>query len=163
MSSKRYSQSGFWQFFEFLKFAVIAIIIVLPIRMWVAQPFIVSGASMDPTFKDGDYLIVDELSYKFEGPQKGDVIIFRYPIDPKKYFIKRIVGLPGEKVEVNGQELELKQDEYYVLGDNRDKSYDSRAWGAVPKKNIIGRAFVRLLPITKIDYLPGSNLQLEVK
>ena len=159
----RNKQSGFWQFFEFLKFAFIAIIIVLPIRMWVAQPFIVSGASMDPTFKDGDYLIVDELSYKFEGPQKGDVIIFRYPVDPKKYFIKRVMGLPGDKVEIRGQEVALSSDEYYVLGDNRDKSYDSRAWGVVPKKNIIGRAFVRLLPITKIDYLPGNGLQLEAK
>ncbi len=156
----RSKQSGFWQFFEFIKFAAIAVAIVLPIRMWVAQPFIVSGLSMYPTFKDGDYLIVDELSYNFREPQKGDVIIFRYPVDPQKYFIKRLMGLPGDKVEINGQEVTLKTGEYYVLGDNRDKSYDSRAWGTVPKKNIIGRAFVRLLPVTQVGYLPGAGIKI---
>lgn len=152
----RNKQSGFWQVFEFIKFALIAVVIVLPIRMWVAQPFIVSGESMDPTFKDGDYLIVDEISYSTREPKKGEVIIFRYPKDPSKYFIKRIIGLPGDKVEVAGAQVTLKDGEYYVLGDNRDRSLDSRVWGAVPKKNIIGRAYLRLLPITKIDYLPGA-------
>jgi len=157
MSLIKSKQSGFWQVFEFLKFALIAIVIVLPIRMWVAQPFIVSGESMDPTFKDGNYLIVDEISYATREPQKNEVIIFRYPKDPSKYFIKRIIGLPGETVEVAGTQIILKEDEYYVLGDNRDRSLDSRVWGAVSKKNIIGRAYVRLLPITNINYLPGSN------
>lgn len=157
MRSFRSKQSGFWQVFEFIKFAAIAVIIVLPIRMWVAQPFIVSGASMDPTFKDGDYLIVDELSYKFNEPKKGDVIVFRYPKDETKFFIKRIMGLPGDTVEIAGQQVILKQGEFYVLGDNRDRSLDSRVWGHVPEKNIIGRAFVRLLPINKIDYLPGAS------
>src|SRR6185295_2417670 len=94
-------------FTELLKFAVIALIIVVPIRFFVAQPFIVSGASMDPTFHNGQYLIVDELSYRFSPPQRGDVIIFRYPRDPSQFFIKRIIGLPGETVKIQGGSISI--------------------------------------------------------
>ena len=82
---------------ETVKFAIFALVIVLPIRIYIAQPFIVSGSSMDPTFDNGHYLIVDQLSYRFEKPKRGEVIIFKYPNDPSKFFIKRIIGLPGEK------------------------------------------------------------------
>lgn len=172
-------------FWELFKLAVLVAVIVIPIRAYVAQPFIVSGGSMLPTFQPGEYLIIDELSYLLRAPARGEVIVFRYPKDPKKFFIKRIMALPGETVIVtrtgvhittaDGEKISFEEtylkaemradwltspvtlgdDEYFVLGDNRPASLDSRAWGAVPANLIKGRAFVRLLPITKADYLPG--------
>lgn len=139
---------------EYVKLALIAILIIMPIRLWVAQPFIVSGASMEPTFETGDYLIIDEISYRFQNPQKDDVIVFRYPLDTSKFFIKRIEGLPGEKVEYNGKEIILRDNEYFVLGDNTFASSDSRMWGPINKKLIIGRALIRLWPINKLEVLP---------
>lgn len=172
-------------FTELLKFIVIAAVIVFPIRLFVAQPFIVSGASMNPTFLNGQYLIVDELTYRFEAPQRGDVIIFRYPKDPKEFFIKRIIGLPGETVavkngqievtEVSGKTITLNEPyvvnqgngqdasyavqdgDYFVMGDNRPESSDSRIWGLLPKSNIIGRAALRLLPLTVLGLFPGAT------
>ena len=94
---------------EFIKFTLIAILIIVPFRLWVAQPFIVSGASMEPAFENGDYLIVDELSYHFRSPEKGEVIIFRYPLNPSKFFIKRIAGTPGETIDSNGNIIILNQ------------------------------------------------------
>jgi signal peptidase I len=177
-------------FTELLKFAVIALVIVVPIRFFVAQPFIVSGASMDPTFATGQYLIVDELSYRLEPADRGDVIIFKYPKDPTQYFIKRVIGLPGETVQIkngdvyiakpssdaqaepqfvkldepyiinkgNGADMTvtLNSDEYFVMGDNRPESSDSRTWGTLPRENIIGRAMVRLLPLQTISIFPGK-------
>lgn len=171
---------------EIVKFTLIALAIVIPIRAYVAQPFIVSGASMDPTFETGQYLIVDQLSYHFEAPKRGEVIIFRYPRDPETFFIKRIIGLPGETISLNNgkvtiinQEhpeglaideaayitkehktsdtftLTLGIDEYFVMGDNRPQSSDSRAWGPLEEKYIVGRPFVRLLPFTKVSVFPG--------
>lgn len=172
-------------FTELLKLALVAAIIILPIRFFIAQPFIVSGASMDPTFESGQYLIVDELSYRFESPKRGEVVIFRYPRDPSQFFIKRIIGLPGETVHIrsgavsvttargedvslsepyvinvgNGGNMEriLKEDEYFVMGDNRPESSDSRTWGILPKENIVGRAFLRLLPFDTLSIFPGST------
>lgn len=146
---------------EFIKFTLIAVLIVVPIRLWIAQPFIVSGASMEPTFHNGDYLIIDELSYQFNGPQKNDVIIFHYPLDPSKYFIKRVEGVPGEKINTNGKEITLKENEYYVLGDNRGASSDSRIWGPVTKNFIVGRALVRLWPFNKLGIFPGQQIIYE--
>lgn len=171
------------QFFEVVKLAILAILIVAPIRMFIAQPFIVSGRSMDPTYADGEYLIIDELSYRFTEPKRGEVIIFKYPEDTSKYFIKRIIALPGEKVSIrNGKvsvtetdgtkifldeqyvtpkpsdimlERELENDEFFVLGDNRPQSHDSRYWGALPRENITGRVFMRLLPISHAAFEPG--------
>lgn len=173
-------------FKEILKASLIAIIIVVPIRFYVAQPFVVSGASMDPTFATGHYLIVDQLSYRFNEPKRGEVVIFKYPEDPSKFFIKRIIGLPNETIAVrdgkififnplnpNGLELsetylsksnktfdtfsrELGGGEYFVMGDNRRASSDSRIWGPLPRDLIVGRAIFRVLPITKVDVLPGD-------
>jgi len=134
---------------EFIKFTAIAILIVVPIRLWVAQPFIVNGASMEPTFENGNYLIIDELSYHFRQPEKNEVIVFRYPLDPSKFFIKRIIGLPGETIESNEQKITLGQNEYFVEGDNRLASSDSRIWGPVPENLIVGRVFIRLWPLTQ--------------
>lgn len=171
-------------FKEVVWYALFALVIVLPIRMWVAQPFVVNGGSMDTTFLDGEYLIVDEMTYRFHEPQRGDVLIFKYPQDPSKYFIKRLIGLPGETVVVksdsvtvinaaNPKGIELNEpyihsrtfgnlsttmgpDEYFVMGDNRLVSSDSRVWGVLPKKDLIGRPIVRLLPFSRIGYLPGE-------
>lgn len=168
---------------ELVRFVLVAIIVVLPIRILVAQPFIVSGSSMFPTFKDNQYLIVDQVTYKFENPKRGDVIVFRYPLDTSKFFIKRIIGLPNERVtieqghvsvtNVKGEEeeldepyiesmsqdsmsIQLKGDEYFVLGDNRTASSDSRVWGVLPHDNIVGKALIRLLPIDSFDIHPGE-------
>lgn len=174
-------------FKEILKASLIALIIVVPIRFFVAQPYIVAGASMDPTFEDGHYIIVDQLTYRFEEPERGDVIIFKYPNDPSKFFIKRILGLPGETVVIeNGQLLiansptstegyvlpepfvvdgnktiesvrrVLEGDEYFVMGDNRRASSDSRVWGPLSEDLIIGRAIFRVLPVSQTGVLPGE-------
>jgi len=170
---------------EVLKFAVLALIIVVPIRAYVASPFLVSGGSMDPTFGNGDYLIVDEISYRLEDPKRGDVIVFRYPNDQTKFFIKRVIGLPTETVIIKDGQVSIKNDdlpggfpvnepyvafpkydtlevtlgdsEYFVMGDNRDASADSRLWGPLPKELITGRALVRLFPLTEIDFFPGEH------
>ncbi len=171
---------------DVVKFALIALIIVVPIRWFIAQPFIVKGASMEPTFLNGEYLIVDQLTYRFEDPARGDVIIMRYPKDPSVYFIKRIVGLPGETVELQGKKIiirgeadtepiilnenflsenrvrdefsvyELSTEEYFVMGDNRVESSDSRSWGALPSADVVGRALIRLYPLSRIDLFPGT-------
>jgi len=180
---KEKKQNSF--FLELIKFGIIAVFIVLPIRLYIAQPFIVSGSSMEPTFEHGEYLIVDELSYRFTTPERGNVIIFKFPNDPSKFFIKRIVGLPSETVSMtdgkititsnsypNGLQLDesyivnashdsfkvtLNEKEYFVLGDNRTGSSDSRSWGALKENLIVGRAFLRLLPIARAAVLPGMN------
>lgn len=173
---------------ETVRFLFIALLVVIPVRVFIAQPFIVSGASMDPTFANGQYLIVDELSYHLGDPTRGDVVIFKYPKNPKQYFIKRVIGLPGETVAVNGKgqvfikdkdgnialtlkepyvaytkdenvERTLLPGEYFMMGDNRAGSFDSRAWGPVDRDLIIGKAFLRLFPVTTIDVLPGQFRQ----
>ncbi|MES3031364.1 MAG: signal peptidase I [Patescibacteria group bacterium] len=170
---------------EIVKFTLIAVAIVIPVRLFIAQPFIVSGASMDPTFSTGQYLIVDQVSYRFEDPSRDDVIIFKYPRDPETFFIKRIIGLPGETLEVEDGQITIKNtenpegfvldesfisekhktyetftvtladDEYFVMGDNRSQSSDSRAWGPLEEKYIVGRPLVRLLPVSKVSVFPG--------
>lgn len=176
---------------EVIRFSIIALLIVVPIRMFIAQPFIVSGASMEETFQSGEYLIVDQVSYYFQEPERGDVIIFRYPRDPSKYFIKRIIGIPGDTVIVDGDRVTIENDqypdgfeltepyiksmtpngsitetlgerEYFVMGDNRDQSSDSRVWGVLQKDRIIGRAFLRLFPPGAVDYLPGASTDAEL-
>ena len=184
-------EGGFWKsFFELLRFTIIAIAIVVPIRVFIAQPFIVSGSSMVPTFEDGQYLIIDEISYRLDEPKRDDVVVFRYPNDPEKFFIKRIIGLPNETVHIENETIKifneehkdglvldqgylknntendkfhktLDKDEYFMLGDNRSASSDSRVWGAVQKDLLIGRVFLRLLPIDKIGIWPGRYTQVE--
>lgn len=174
-------------FWELVRFAIIALVIVVPIRIFIAEPFIVSGASMVPTFENGDYLIIDKISYILRNPKRYDVAVFRYPGDTSKFFIKRIIGLPNETVDIKGSEVTitneqnkegfkleqpfvkntannethfvLKADEYFVMGDNRSASSDSRYWGAVKRNLLTGRALLRLLPVNKINALPGDYKQ----
>lgn len=171
-------------FGEFFRLALIAAAIALPIRYFIAQPFIVRGASMEPNFRDHEYLVIDELSYFFRPPQRGEVVVFRYPLDPREYFIKRVIGLPGETAEIrenavyisnaghpDGFRLEesylpddlgyrgngrftLDPDEYVVLGDNRAFSSDSRSWGVLERKFITGRAIFRAWPVKKFGVIP---------
>lgn len=173
-------------FVETIKFVAIALLIVFPVRFFIAQPFIVSGASMDPTFHDGQYLIVDELSYRFGAPGRGDVIVFVPPVDESKYYIKRIIGLPGETLTIKGTQITVKNAEhpegfvlpqpyiasgeerndditvtltsnqYYVMGDNRFASSDSRIWGPITRDAIVGRPIARLFPVTSVSVLPGT-------
>lgn len=166
------------------KFVFVALLLITPFRYFVAQPFIVSGASMVPTFEQNEYVVIDKLSYRMSEPGRGDIIIFRYPLDTSQYFIKRIVGLPGEEVNIqNGivtvtgdsgvarildepyrsssvsarpMDTVLAEDEYFVLGDNRAASSDSREWGPLQKKHIVGRAFVSLFPLRDVMLYPGE-------
>ncbi|NOY35371.1 MAG: signal peptidase I [bacterium] len=110
---------------------------------------------MAPTFATGDYLIVDEFSYHFRQPKKEEVIVFHYPLSPSTFFIKRVIGVPGSTLEIEGKEIKVGKNEYFVMGDNREASFDSRNWGAVPEKLIVGRAFVRLWPVNKLGLFPG--------
>lgn len=172
---------------ELARFVIIALLIVIPIRFFVVEPFVVSGSSMFPTFENGDYLIVDKLSYELGDPKRNDVVIFKYPNDHKKYFIKRIIGLPNETVDIKGSvvtitssehkdgftleepyvknsanndtHLKLKGDEYFVMGDNRGASSDSRFWGAVTRDLMTGKALLRLLPVSDLSILPGQYRQ----
>lgn len=172
---------------EFVLYAILALGIALCIRFFIASPWLVSGPSMLPTFQNFNYLLVDRLSYRFHEPERGDVIVFGLPQMPSRDLIKRIVGLPGETVVLDGQEIiitnaqhpegfsleepyldsanlggankmhvDLKADEYFVLGDNRRVSADSRIWGVLPRSNIIGKVFLRLFPFNKINIFPGE-------
>lgn len=173
-----------WIFIENVLYIGCAIGLALLIQAFVIRPFIVSGNSMDPNIKNGQYLIVDQVSYKLHEPNRGDVIVFKAPPEPTKYYIKRIIGLPGDTVDIKGKTITITNstypngfalqegfithtssdtihvtvpaDKYFVMGDNRSGSYDSRSWGMLPKENIRGRALLRLLPLSTINYLPGK-------
>ena len=170
---------------EVLKIFIIASVIVLPIRYFLFQPFIVKGDSKAPNFLSGDYLIVDELSYRFSDPQRGEVIVFKYPKDTTQRFIKRVIGLPGETVNIKNGSITISKDgksfildekylpfdlktygevntvlgsdEFFVLGDNREFSYDSRRWGNVPREDIIGKALLRILPLAALSEFSAPN------
>ena len=168
---------------ELFKIILISLAIIIPVRYYLIQPFIVRGSSMEPSFSDGEYLVIDEISYRFEGPKRGDVVIFKYPKDNSQYFIKRIIGLPSETVEISdgsiiiynneypeGEDIDesylpedletpgdlkvsVDQDSYFVLGDNRNASSDSRIWGLLPEDDLIGRVWVRGLPTDRIGII----------
>ncbi len=180
---------------EMIKTFALAIVIIIPIRIFLFQPFFVEGESMEPTFQDNEYLIVYEHGYKAIGfknwtllePskefQRGDVVVFHPPVSDKKYYIKRVIGLPGESVAIiggqvvlysdkhpNGEiltekyiapesemldmpKIQLSEDEYFVMGDNRMFSFDSRNFGPIQKEKMIGRVLLRALPITRAGIL----------
>lgn len=186
----------------FAWYVVLAVGCALIIRFFVAAPYLVSGASMEPTFDNFDYLITDRLSYDFVGPERGDVVVFCLPNSGEcsllkrimnrewrapRTLIKRVIGLPGETVSVSGDEVRiinaenpqgfvldepyldpnnrggpsgavmtLGEGEYFVMGDNRRVSSDSRVWGVLPDDNIVGHVVLRLFPLTSIDIFPGD-------
>ncbi len=164
-----------------VKIIAVSLAIIVPIRYYLIQPFFVKGASMEPTFENNDYILIDEISYRFNEPQRGEVIVFRSPENNSQFFIKRIAGLPGETVQIadgkviifneqnpdglileepyldpqqrtSGSLIEkLDNDEYFVLGDNRMQSSDSRKWGALNRSLITGKALFRVWPFSKIS------------
>ena len=173
---------------ELGKIGIIALVIVLPLRLFVFQPFLVKGDSMIPSFHNGDYLIIDELSYAFRSPERGEVIVLKFPYDPSQRFIKRIVGLPGETLEIKDGKVviyhpdsqdafvldeseymgstfdtpgsirvQLKEGEYFVLGDNREFSSDSRSWGPLSEKYIVGRMMWKVFSLSTFAELVNSK------
>lgn len=172
---------------EFLRLALIAAAIALPIRYFIAQPFVVDGASMEPNFHNGQYLVIDELSYLLREPARGEVVVFRFPGNPKVHYIKRIVGLPGETIEIRSGAIfilsqshpdgfrlaepylpadirisgnfrfTLRDREYVVLGDNRLESSDSRSWGVLDQKFVTGRAIFRAWPPTAFGPIANGS------
>jgi signal peptidase I len=168
---------------ELVKIVVISLVIIIPVRYFLIQPFYVRGASMEPNFHDHEYLIIDEISYRFSDVKRGDIVVFRYPNNPREYFIKRMIGLPGEQIQIkNGQVIiinneypegvvldepylaegvktyglsesivTLGDNEYYVLGDNRNSSKDSRSFGPVNETFITGKVLFRGWPFDKIQ------------
>jgi signal peptidase I len=176
---------------EFVKVGLLAGVTIAAVRALIFMPFYVKGASMEPNFFDKEYLIVEEVSYRLRAPERGEVIVFKYPENPKEYFLKRIIGLPGERVKVsegkitiyNAEHPEgvildepylpddlltsgdktfvpLTEDQYFVMGDNRPNSYDSRRFGAVDKSLVVGRVFFRGWPFNRAQIIPEPDLNI---
>lgn len=191
----------------FASYVALALGLALFIRFFIAAPYVVSGASMEPTFDNWDYLITDRISYDLTTPERGDVIVFCLPgtgecslfkrlfstsWTPPRTLIKRVIGLPGETVDVEGTQVRivntehpegfvlnepylaaenlggptgvrvtLHDDEYFVMGDNRRVSSDSRVWGTLPKDNIIGHVLLRLFPLSRVGVTPGDAVYAE--
>jgi len=176
-------QKSFWKSFfsfslEILKTVIISLAIILPVRYFVIQPFMVDGASMEPNFHDKQYLVINEISYRFNDPSRGEVIVFKNPENTREYYIKRVIGLPGEIIKIesgkiyikkigqnnfiqideidylpedintsgNIRDLELKDNEFFVLGDNRKNSKDSRILGPIDRELITGKVWLRGFP-----------------
>jgi signal peptidase I len=168
-------------------FALVALGLALFVRMWIAAPYIVSGASMIPTFESWHYLIIDKVTYNvFHEPERGDIIVMRYPYDESRTFIKRVIGLPGETVSIQNSTITILNDDnpegfvlpepylspenlrddnmtvtlnegqYFVLGDNRKASADSRSWGTLPREDVVGKVLFRLFPVSLVSLYPGE-------
>lgn len=173
---------------EIMKTVIISLAIILPIRYFLIQPFMVDGASMEPNFHNSDYLIIDEISYRFGAPQRGQVVVFKNPDNIKEYFIKRVIGLPGETVRIQdgrvfikkigsneftqiqenylpqnlatmsvGEDIIVPSNYYFVLGDNRPNSRDSRYFGAIPEDLITGKVWLRGYPFNRVKLFTNEN------
>lgn len=167
---------------EVVEFVLLVVLIVLPFRFFIAEPYIVSGVSMSKTFETGHYLIINKFWHNYSEVERGDVLVFQSPVEENKYYIKRVIALPGETIEIaNAQvtisptkgesfvldesysanpththtNLELGPGEYFMMGDNRAQSFDSRAWGVLNEELIRGEPFVRLYPFSDIGLMPG--------
>jgi signal peptidase I len=160
---------------EFLHDLSVAVLFCFFLIAFVAQAFRVQGTSMEPLLLDGERIVVNKFIYRFQPIERGDVVVFWYPRDPSVSFIKRVVGLPGDLVEMQGGRLvvngmpvredylpesfrdgdslpptEVRKGYYFVLGDHRRSSNDSRSWGEVPEKYIYGRAVFRFWPLDRL-------------
>ncbi len=184
--TKKFKLSGGWlMLWEVVKVVAMALAIVVVVKHFLFQPFYVKGASMEPTYEDHEYLIIDELTYRFHPPVRGEVVVFRYPNDTSQFFIKRVIGLPGESVQVkdegvwiNGQQLDesayldasvqttgstnltLGPKEYFLMGDNRPASLDSRIFGPVDRSYIVGRTWFRAFPFTRLMRFSAPSYSL---
>jgi signal peptidase I len=184
-------------FWDLVKTFIVVMMIAFSIRYFIIQPFVVDGDSMLPNFVNNEYLIAEKISYDFRDPSRGDVVIFRYPKNPEVIYIKRVIGLPGESIEIkNGKvfvtspgnqqfelaenylskstktnsynegqssdefKLQIKDKEFFVLGDNRDHSSDSREWGVLPKGNIIGRVWITVTPLDRFKFFSHEAYDL---
>jgi len=180
--------SAFVSFFNFLKTVVLVVAIALVIRIFIVQPFVVEGQSMEPSFNNADYLITEKVSFRFREPERGEIIIFHPPDSPSVNYIKRIIGLPGETIEIkdgtisingerisenylfspedikavsrDGLKVNLGQNQFFVMGDNRNHSRDSREIGAISKDEIVSRVWFRLLPIKDAKAFAALNYGL---
>jgi len=175
--------------YETVKTFLVVVGLALLIRTFLIQPFIVDGSSMVPTYHNSDYLLIDKLTYRFREPKRGEVIVFQYPRNPQENYIKRIIGLPGDTVEIKGDTVTIKNDanpngvtltedyinlgsttapfatdmsttlgagQYFVMGDNRHASSDSRFFGPLDEQYLIGRPLLRLYPFNDIRVLAGA-------
>jgi signal peptidase I len=188
-----FGKSSFWStVVDVIETIVVAAAIFVVVYLFLLQPHQVKGASMEPNFHDGEYILTDKISYRFSEPKRGDVVVFKAPTNPDVDFIKRIVALPGEKLKIDnnrvvifndehpkgftlsepfevmepiaggshikeGKTLEVPTGNYFVFGDNRTHSFDSREWGPLPKKSIIGKAWLRYWPLSKISIIKGVS------
>jgi len=170
---------------EVAKVILISLAIIIPVRYFLIQPFYVKGASMEPNFHDNEYLIIDELSYRLGSPHRGDVVVLHNPRRESEFFIKRVIGLPGETITISDGQVTitntdhpdgfvlkesylskglvtsgtlstpLAANEYYVLGDNRPSSLDSRVFGPIDRRELIGRTWIRAWPPQRVRAFSG--------
>lgn len=162
---------------ELIEDVLLAVVLYIAIDFCIGR-FRVENISMETTFTEGDIVMVNKLNYKFSEPRRGDVVIFHAPTEPGKDYIKRMIGLPGDHIEIkdsklyiNGEAIEepwlheaityegewdVPEGQYFVLGDNRNHSSDSHIWGCVPRENLIGNAFFRYWPLNHIGVIKGE-------
>ncbi len=175
--AERYGKKGKSAVMELLESVAVAVLLAVIIRMFIFQPFYIPSGSMEPTLHIGDRIIVSKISYYFQEPQRGDIIVFKFPLDPKRDFVKRIIAKGGETVAIRDSRLyidgrpvqedylppglrfedfgpvKVPPGTYFMLGDNRNNSDDSRVWGAMPEENIIGKAIIIYWPLDRIRLL----------
>ena len=175
-------------FLELIKVALLAGVTIALVRYFLFKPFYVKGQSMEPSYYAKEYLIIDEITYRFREPERGEVVVFKAPFEKDDYYIKRVLGLPGERVKIEDGKViiyneqypegvvteeryleektpgsinvSLGPDQYFVMGDNRDESFDSRRFGPVSRDAIVGRTRLRGWPVTRAGLFqkPQYNL-----
>ncbi|WP_347487833.1 signal peptidase I [Desulfoscipio sp. XC116] len=162
---------------EIFESVAIAVLLAVIIRMFVFQPFYIPSESMVPSLQVGDRIIVSKFNYHFGEPKRGDIMVFKFPLDPNRDFVKRTIGVGGESLAmrdshlyINGRQVredylpegllfpdfgpeEVPDGSYFMMGDNRNNSDDSRVWGALPEENIIGKAVLIYWPLDRIRLL----------
>lgn len=179
---------------DFIRTVIIVFALATVLRIFVVQPFVVEGSSMVPRFETSDYLIVDKISYRISKPERGDIIVFRYPNQPTINYVKRIIGMPGERVRIENntvtifnsehpqgvtlnespyllssvitaipgtgsKEVVVTEGNYFVMGDNRPASSDSREWGLLPNANIVGRVVFQAFPLSRASFISHARYQ----